>query len=69
MSLAPGARARFHLAPAAARSVAMLAISGELGWAEGVQGLVQSGFLWGYLATQLLGGALADKYGGERVAA
>ena len=42
----------------------MLPIARELGWAEGVQGLVQSGFLWGDLATQLLGGALADKYGG-----
>ena len=29
-----------------------------------VQGLVQSGFLWGYMATQMIGGSLADKYGG-----
>ena len=29
-----------------------------------VQGLVQSAFLWGYMATPLLGGVLADKYGG-----
>ena len=29
------------------------------------QGLVQSAFLWGYMATPLLGGVLADKYGGE----
>ena len=30
-----------------------------------VQGLVQSGFLWGYMATQMIGGSLADKYGGK----
>ncbi len=29
------------------------------------QGLVQSGFLWGYMATQMIGGSLADKYGGR----
>jgi len=26
---------------------------------------LQSAFIWGYLATQLLGGTLADKLGGE----
>jgi MFS family permease len=34
-----------------------------------VQGLIQSAFLWGYSATQLLGGSLADKYGGRAVIA
>jgi len=34
-----------------------------------VQGLIQSAFLWGYTATQLLGGSLADKYGGRAVIA
>ncbi|KAL4434256.1 hypothetical protein ABPG75_000697 [Micractinium tetrahymenae] len=48
-------------------SVAMLPIAQELGWAAGTQGVVQSAFLWGYLATQLLGGTLADKYGGKLV--
>ncbi len=47
----------------------MLPIAQELGWAPGVQGVVQSAFLWGYLATQLLGGTLADNYGGGPAAA
>jgi ACS family sodium-dependent inorganic phosphate cotransporter/ACS family sodium-dependent inorganic phosphate cotransporter-like MFS transporter 9 len=32
-----------------------------------LQGLIQSAFLWGYTATQLLGGHLADKFGGRAV--
>ena len=32
-----------------------------------VQGIVQSAFLWGYIITQILGGALADRHGGKRV--
>lgn len=31
--------------------------------------MIQSSFLWGYMATQLLGGYLADKYGGKAVLA
>ncbi len=33
------------------------------------QGVIQSAFIWGYMATQLLGGTLADKYGGKVVMA
>ncbi|GMH39532.1 hypothetical protein BSKO_07430 [Bryopsis sp. KO-2023] len=50
-------------------SVVMLAISTQFGWAEGTQGMIQSAFLWGYAATQVLGGVLADKYGGKSVMA
>jgi MFS family permease len=32
-----------------------------------LQGLIQSAFLWGYTATQLLGGHLADRFGGRAV--
>ena len=47
-------------------SVAIMPAALELGWAPGVQGLVQSSFLWGYMATQLLGGTMADVLGGRR---
>lgn len=50
-------------------SVAVLPMSRELGWQPSFQGVVQSAFLWGYAATQLLGGYLADRYGGRRVMA
>lgn len=48
-------------------SVAMVPLAAELQWAPARQGLVQSAFLWGYMATQLLGGWAADKYGGRSV--
>jgi ACS family sodium-dependent inorganic phosphate cotransporter/ACS family sodium-dependent inorganic phosphate cotransporter-like MFS transporter 9 len=47
-------------------SVAIMPAALELGWTPGVQGLVQSSFLWGYMATQLLGGTMADVLGGRR---
>lgn len=50
-------------------SVAILPMAKEFGWPASVQGLVQSGFLWGYMATQMIGGSLADKYGGRVVMA
>lgn len=50
-------------------SVAVLPMSKEFGWSPAIQGQVQAAFLWGYMATQLLGGALADKYGGKTVIA
>jgi MFS family permease len=34
-----------------------------------LQGVIQSAFLWGYMATQLLGGSLADSLGGKKVMA
>ena len=52
------------LPPCPVDCIAMVPIAAEMGWPAGVQGVIQSAFLWGYLATQLLGGTLADKYGG-----
>eukprot|EP00892_Ulva_mutabilis_P007198 jgi/Ulvmu1/4850/UM020_0136.1 len=50
-------------------SVAVLPMSKLFEWSPSVQGLVGASFLWGYMATQLVGGRLADKYGGKRVIA
>lgn len=36
-------------------------------WDESTQGLVLSSFFYGYLATQILGGFLATKFGGKRI--
>ena len=50
-------------------SIAVLKAAAEFGWSDTVSGLIQSAFLWGYMATQLLGGILADKFGGKVVMA
>lgn len=42
-------------------------ISEELDLTKEEQGVVLGCFFWGYVMTQILGGVLADKYGGERV--
>lgn len=34
-------------------------------WGGEGQGIIQSAFLWGYMATPILGGTLADQYGGK----
>ena len=48
-------------------SVAVIPMSSTFGWSPSVQGFIGSAFLWGYMATQLLGGQAADKYGGKLV--
>ena len=48
-------------------SVAGVPLAQAHGWGERAIGLVQSSFLWGYMLTPLLGGVLADRYGGKAV--
>src|SRR5262245_40792728 len=48
-------------------SVAIIPMAEQVGWSLSTQGLVLSAFFYGYLATQVLGGWLADRYGGKRV--
>ncbi|KAI8469007.1 MAG: major facilitator superfamily transporter [Monoraphidium minutum] len=50
-------------------STAIIPMAQELGWDKAYQGVVLSAFFLGYATTQILGGALADKYGGKSVLA
>nr|CAD7461548.1 unnamed protein product [Timema tahoe] len=40
---------------------------GEFKWDEELQGIILSGFFYGYAAGQLLGGQLAERFGGKIV--
>ncbi len=48
-------------------SVAIIPMATEFGWDKTTQGLVLSSFFFGYMATQILGGWLADRFGGKAV--
>ncbi len=48
-------------------SVAILPMAQEYGWNQTTQGIVLSSFFYGYLATQIFGGWVADRYGGKMV--
>lgn len=48
-------------------SVAIIPMAKEFGWDQTMKGIVLSSFFYGYLATQVLGGWLADRYGGKVV--
>lgn len=48
-------------------SVAALAMQRVFGWSDAIKGAVLAAFFVGYIATQVVGGWLAHRYGGERV--
>ncbi|KAK1298899.1 hypothetical protein QJS10_CPB14g01722 [Acorus calamus] len=50
-------------------SVAIVPMSSANGWSRSFSGVVQSSFLWGYLVSPIVGGALVDNYGGKLVMA
>ncbi|KAJ8648278.1 hypothetical protein MRB53_001301 [Persea americana] len=50
-------------------SVAIVPLADRYGWSSSFLGIVQSSFLWGYTFSSILGGVLADRYGGKRVMA
>ncbi|XP_068669197.1 probable anion transporter 3, chloroplastic [Aristolochia californica] len=48
-------------------SVAIVPLAARHGWTNSFLGIVQSSFLWGYLVSSVIGGVLADRYGGKKV--
>ncbi|MBI3302648.1 MAG: ACS family MFS transporter [Deltaproteobacteria bacterium] len=48
-------------------SVAIIPMAEEFKWDQTTRGIVLSSFFYGYLTTQVLGGWLADRYGGKVV--
>ncbi|KAL5806975.1 hypothetical protein ACOSQ3_029856 [Xanthoceras sorbifolium] len=50
-------------------SVAIVPLAAKYGWSSSFLGIVQSSFLWGYIFSSVVGGALVDKYGGKKVLA
>src|ERR1700733_11795051 len=50
-------------------SIAIIPLARAKGYDAAAKGLVLSSFFWGYLWLQLLGGWMADRFGGKRVLA
>ena len=50
-------------------SIAIIPLARDKGYDAAAKGLVLSSFFWGYLWLQLLGGWMADRFGGKRVLA
>jgi MFS transporter, ACS family, solute carrier family 17 (sodium-dependent inorganic phosphate cotransporter), other len=50
-------------------SIAIIPLAREKGYDASAKGLVLSSFFWGYLWLQLLGGWMADRFGGKNVLA
>jgi ACS family sodium-dependent inorganic phosphate cotransporter len=50
-------------------SVAIIPLARQFGFDSAAQGLVLSAVFWGYIWTQIVGGWMADRFGGHRVLA
>jgi ACS family sodium-dependent inorganic phosphate cotransporter len=48
-------------------SIAIIPLARDRGYDDAARGLVLSAFFWGYIWLQMLGGWLADRFGGKRV--
>jgi len=50
-------------------SIAIIPLARDKGYDAAATGLILSSFFWGYIGPQMLGGWLADRFGGKRVLA
>src|SRR5580704_11993593 len=48
-------------------SIAIIPLARDRGYDAATTGLILSSFFWGYIGPQMLGGWLADQFGGKRV--
>ena len=48
-------------------SVAIIPMQEQFGWSESQVGIILGSFYFGYMITMIIGGYLADKYGGKKV--
>jgi MFS family permease len=48
-------------------SIAIIPLARDKGYDTAASGLILSSFFWGYIGPQMLGGWLADRFGGKRV--
>jgi MFS family permease len=48
-------------------SIAIIPMAEEFGWDQATKGLIMSSFFVGYLMTQVVGGWLADRFGGKLI--
>ncbi len=48
-------------------SIAIIPLARDKGYDDAARGLILSAFFWGYIWLQMLGGWLADRFGGKRV--
>ena len=48
-------------------SIAIIPLARDRGYDAATTGLILSSFFWGYIGPQMLGGWLADRFGGKRV--
>ncbi|CAG8837823.1 35808_t:CDS:1, partial [Racocetra persica] len=48
-------------------SIAIASMAMEFDWSSTTQGYILSSFFIGYLTTQIVGGALSDRFGGKQV--